>query len=486
MIVFIRRGISMLLNASPRKTIIYLFIICLVVLSMPLFLRAKFADNNLIGEESYSNYKLANMIKDNGFVKYDELSYSGRDLKYEHGYVGLLSLSPRLFSWILPILFGLFSFVLFYNIVKKYDSDIALISSLLLIFSPSFIYLFSVSTKFSAASMFILLGLYLYLKGKDYNKYLSYACFIAVSFFSIEAFFVLFLIGLFFAYKKKIEWQFYIASVSLSLGILYIQFGNLLFNFSLFFERYIPFDFFSSIGVLFSDLGGRYGFGLFLFLLSLIGIYSIGRDKYKYILWFIFYFILLVASVYFPFLILFVNFILVILASYGVIYFIDMEWKSTTFRSVTILVIICGLLFSNLSFLNNITEIEPSPNYIGAVNFLNDSAFKNVIFSEYNRGVYINLAGNKNVADSNFLGVLNVAERLSDSNLLLHTNKMSEARKIINKYNIKRIWMDKEMKSRLYINDESELLFLLKYATNDFYKEYENDEVEIWGVYSRQ
>lgn len=475
----------MLLNASPRKTVIYLFIICLIVLSMPLFLRAKFVDSNFIGEESYSNYRLANMIKDNGFVKYDELSYSGRDLRYEYGYVGLLSLSPRLLSWILPIIFGLISFVLFYNIVKKYDSDIALISSLLLIFSPSFIYLFSVSTKYSGAVMFFLLGLYLYLKGRDYNKYLGYACFIAVSLFSIEAVFVLVLAGLFLAYGKKIEWKFYIISVLLSFGLLYMQFGNLLFNFGLFFERYISFNFFASIGVLFSDLGGKYGFGLFLFLLSLIGIYSIGKDRYRYIIWFALYFALLVLSVYFNFLILFVNFILVIFASYGVIYFIDMEWKSTVFRSVTILVIICGLLFSTLSFLNNVTEIEPSLNYINAVGFLNNTD-KYVVFSEYTRGVYINLAGNKNVADSNFLGAPNVVERLKDSDLLLHANKMPEARKILDKYNIKHVLVDKEMKSRLYASDESELLFLLKYAISDFYKEYENDEVEIWGVYSRR
>jgi hypothetical protein len=447
-----------------------------------------YGDGNLIDQESYFNYRLANTIYNHGFVHYDPLSFSGRTSYYEYGFPYLLSFSPMLFSWIIPFLFGLGSFVLFYIILKRYDSDIALLSSIFLIASPTFIYLFSVSTKFCGAVFFILLGIYFYLEfikhETNYYKYFSLISFLIVSFFSIEFAILLIIVGLIFAYKNKISWRFYLIEVSLSLGILYLEFRRLLIDFGTLFVGLISTgDLLTRFNSLFSDLGGHYGIGMFLFILALIGIYGIWSAKYRYLVVYLLLGVLLWIAMYFSCLLFLINFIIVILAGYGAIYILDSEWKNFSFRYLTLLVILCGILFSMFSFFNHAVDFEPSANYIDAVKHLQGLQGNGVTFSDTSRGLYILLGNKKDVTDLNLLDAPNLTERMQDTQTLLHTYNLEVAKKIIDKYKIDYIWIDKEMKNKLYVDEQSELLFLLKYSRTEFFKDYSNDDVEIWGVF---
>lgn len=476
----------MLLNANPRRTAVYLLLFCLIVLIIPMFLRIKLDNSAFIGSDSYSNYRLANMIQSGGLVSYDEMSYSGREIRYEYGMPLLLSLSPKVLTWIMPIIFGIMSFLLFYFIVRKYDSDIALVSSLLLLFSPGFIYLFSISTKFAGAVFFCMLGAYFYLKEKEYNKYISAACFLAVCFFSIETALLLALIGLYFTYKKIIGWRIYASWLVLALLALYIQFGKLVFDFGVFFQNFGQKGFLELANKLFFDIGGGYGLGVFIFILALVGIYSIWHERYRYLLGYAGFALILGIAAFENFLLFFVLFLTAVLAAYGLVYLIDMGWRSSMFRMLTLIVVICGIIFSGISFLHTTAAAEPLKETIDAASYLRSIDDKTVVFSDYHNGAYITLGGKKNVADGSFIGAPELTERLSDSEKLLHARKIDEARIIIDKYNIRRIWIDKRMKEKYYVNDESELLFLLKYSTNDFYKVYDNGYAEIWGVFSER
>ena len=104
----------MFLNA--KKYFYLMFILCLILLVLPLFLRYHFNDNYIVGEDSYSVLRTSNYIKQNNAIpNEDPFSYGGRPYIGEYGLPLLLAFNPELLSKIVPIIFGLLSFILFYS-----------------------------------------------------------------------------------------------------------------------------------------------------------------------------------------------------------------------------------------------------------------------------------------------------------------------------------------------------------------------------------
>src|SRR3989344_7924786 len=150
---------------SVKYRIFFLILLGLIVLLIPIIFRYLYHDNLLIGEESYYNLRLARFVNENHVLPInDELSYGGRTIVDEVGWIVLLALNPEVISRLLPVLLGLFSIVFFFLIAKMIDQRIAVVSTILFILSSGFMYLFSVSTKYSMAIFLGLLGFYLILK----------------------------------------------------------------------------------------------------------------------------------------------------------------------------------------------------------------------------------------------------------------------------------------------------------------------------------
>ncbi|MEK6835605.1 MAG: hypothetical protein AABX55_01125, partial [Nanoarchaeota archaeon] len=107
-----------------------------------------------------------------------------------------------------------------------------------------------------------------------------------------------------------------------------------------------------------------------------------------------------------------------------------------------------------------------------------------VVFSHYTNGVFINaIAEKKNVMDSNFFYAPKLNEVYQDSQTLFYTRNFEVAQEIIKKYNIKYIFITKNMKAGLVWEKEDQgLLFLLNSAKDNFKKLYTNNEVELWRV----
>ena len=155
----------MLLNA--KKYFYLLLILCIVLLSLSQYLRFRNNDGFFYGEESYYNLKIAEFIKENkAFPAEDSMSYGGRPYVGEYGYPLLLSLNIKIIPRILPILLGVFSFILFYFIITKIKFEIRGLASLILIISPTFIYLFSTLTKYSVVVFLSLFAILLHLNKK--------------------------------------------------------------------------------------------------------------------------------------------------------------------------------------------------------------------------------------------------------------------------------------------------------------------------------
>lgn len=472
----------MLLNANPKKGFIIILLIAIIVLILPFILRQTFVSGALIGPESYENFRYGKLVESDGLVGWDKLSFGGRETRYEYGLPLLLAVKPNIMIWLIPIIFGLISISLFYFILKKYDSDAAFISSLFLIFSPAFIYLFTACLKYSGAVMFTLLGIYLFLKGARFKLH-SYTAFLFVAFFSLQFSLFLIIAALALMILKKInikEFLFLFFGIFL---ILLAEFRGWLFDFWRFFI--INSDFLNGLTNIFFEISSVAGIGLFIFILGLAGIFNLWKEKYRYLLGYFLVFVSIILIIYAPFLLYIFVFVFSALAGYGFINLFDHEWKNDTIKAMTLIVILCGVLFSVLSFLNFAVDIQPSETIVGGIDFLAGKGPHYTVFADISRGDYILAAGKRTVIDPNIYNAPDLQQRENDMKELLSTSNINAARSIIYKYDIRYIWLDRALKDRYYLNEEDRFLYLLKYSPYDFIKAYDNKNVEIWEVMFR-
>jgi len=455
-----------------------LILLALIILISSFIIRDKYNAGYPIGDESYNTLRYGRYIAENNVLpQEDPYSYGSRPFINEFGYPLILSFMPDNWQYILPLIFGLLSLFFYYKIVEKTNPEVKVLASLLLIISPIYIYLFSTTTKHSIGLFLLFLGFYSYIKD---NKKLSILIFSLLAFFNYLLSLTSVLLFLAYSIKNK-KWNDFVIMLILNITIFLVQFKTI---FSLGFPETIfgaiHFSMVNFFSVILSDFGSKLGISIFVLVLGFIGIYYHWKDNFRYIFIYLAVLISLLISVYiiqsfvlvFPF--------LTFTAAYGIVALIKHEWKSNILKQITILIIICGLLFSGLSYINRISTFTPTAGFGEGLSYIKELNSTGIIFSDYIRGVYISYAKKSNFMDAKFLYAPNFKQRYADSGRILHGKNIKETVALINRYNIDYIWIDKELKESLWGKTDIELLFFLKYSPENFEKVFDNGDVEIY------
>lgn len=87
--------------------------------------------------------------------------------------------------------------------------------------------------------------------------------------------------------------------------------------------------------------------------------------------------------------------------------------------------------------------------------------------------------------DTEYAFAPDAGQRWKDIQKLFHTRDEKEAFEIIDKYNIKYIWIDNYFKNQIWSYNEDGLLFILKYSPS-FKLIYNQDNVMIWKVIAKE
>ena len=461
----------------------FLLIITLLVLLSPNLIRNT---QTYPGEDPYFYSRLSNMISNN--LYYDEMSYSGRQFTYTLGQPLIFLffskfLPESIIIKIIPLFFALISLLLLYLILKEFyvEPNVNYLSLIILIMSPPFIYIFSFYNKFTVITPLLLLTFYLFIKKNHTLNIISYILFFIIPYFGYQYSILALLFTLIYCIKEKDTKRFYIILLITSLSLILAYLPNIIRNG---FSESAKFDKALKYRSLFSDLGGDFGISIFIMFLSFFGLSYLWKSKYKYWQIYVILLLFIIAIFYFPTFIIYLNFILAFLSALGLIYLLRFKWESDVIRKLTMWLLIIGLVFSTITFINETSTQEPNQNLYDALIFLKgygDS--KEVVFSHYLYGSLINsIANKKNVMDDNFLYAPKLNERYLDSQTLFYTRNFNIAFNITDKYNVEYILVTKEMKKGLVWEQEDEgLLFLLK-SVNIYKRIYYNDEVEIWRI----
>lgn len=445
---------------------------CMLILLIVLWLRG----DPLIGREAYSILRLA---ENPG--TWDSLSYGGRFAAYAWGTPLLLSIKPDLLAHLLPPLFGLLSFLLFWGILRRFNLErgTTRVALTITMISPPFIFLFTTLNNYFIAVSLSLLGFYFLMRN---NRLLAAAAFIVMPLFNLPITIISIILLFIFSLSLKKQDLFWVTFVCTA--IISTAYYLTLAKYSGSPEKLTfaagDLGIRSTFQYFLSELGGKFGLSVFGVLLALLGILYGWQKKYANPCLFFAIAVLTILMFFTKFAVFFVNFFAAVLAAYALIGIMNRGWESQALKRFTMLIMVCGLLFSSFSFIDRHIDAEPSKEITDALAFFSEQP-DGVAFSHTSRGFWLESAGKKTVMDENFAFAPNPNERWEDSERLFKTRSIEEATEVISKYDIKYVWLDKQLRDELWENREEGLQFLLEYS-GKFKKVYISDEVQVWRV----
>ncbi|MBI2129015.1 hypothetical protein HYU07_02140 [Candidatus Woesearchaeota archaeon] len=471
------------MKLTERNSLLLLLIAVALILALPHVVRHFFYNDIMIGMRPYYESRMALTIAEHGIPLQDNMVFSPKPYVFNPYHLILSKLSfinVEYASKIIPFIAGILCVILLYLILKKLNIDFKERFYILLIFiiSPIFVYLFVVSNSDAIALLLNLLAFYFFIHDRKMAFIISGLIFATIPFFGIFHAIIALLITLpYISLNKKKARDFSIVAtiiIVISLVIylpLLINFGvprsislrqNLLQNFV-------------------SDFGSLTGLSIFGILLALAGLAVTWKKDYHYSFFYLVAIMSFALSFYIDIFRFYINFLVAVSSGLCLVYISKTKWQFKLIRNLTILILICGLLFSSTSFISRLSAYPPTKEMIKSLEWLNghdDSA--NIVLSHYKNGFWIEYYGKKAVLDKNFYFTPNLMLAYNETETIFYSRNLERTTKLLNKYDVSYIWITPDMKNGEVWNEENEgLLFLFR--NNEFFEKiYDEGSIEIW------
>jgi len=449
---------------NDLKYLALIMIFAALLLIAPYFIRVFQGNPFNVNSESYYQLRLAGSVNS---TYYDAL----QDRHIALNILDSTGLSGVALPKIIALILGLLCVVLGYAILKNHNMNEkntwAIL--LLLVASPIFIYTFM---DFNSYAVIILLNLLVIYFLTKQNYILSTIAFVITPFIDIYGAVISFLIILLyisatFKSLKNYRWFLIISLVAMiGSAIISISLGYNLFAIT-------PFEKSNII----TDVGASIGFSFSSFILSIIGILLLWENGWKNFLTYGAIIVLIILSIFNTFLRIYLNFILVIFAGFAFMYLYKRKWSIAIIKRITILLIICSILFTTLVFVTKNIQSVPNQDYYQAFSLINRQSYPNEkILSSPDNGYmieyYTNRSAFMDARTSMFENPrLEIYDNISTSRNLERTESYLQA------YSIRYILIDNDY--RQYLEEKQGLLFLFE-TSNKFKNIYTSPDVEVW------
>ncbi len=227
---------------------------------------------------------------------------------------------------------------------------------------------------------------------------------------------------------------------------------------------------------LISDLGGGLsGMSFFSLLLGFIGLAVTWKKKKMYPAYLLLG-IIIPFYIYRPKTLFFLIIASTVFTTVGFTRIFERKWNLPSLKKFTFLLLLLGILFSTLTYLDRIPQSSPTAEEKAALTWMKENtAADDVVFSFPENSYYIQY-----FAERAPLSVLNEqreeAQKANDSIGIISALYIEDLFPLLEQHNISLIYITKDMKSRL--PGKQGLLFLLK---NERFKLiYSNQEVKVW------
>jgi len=233
-----------------------------------------------------------------------------------------------------------------------------------------------------------------------------------------------------------------------------------------------------------SDFSGADSLSLFAWLLGGIGLVMLWRHKRRHYAVMIATVLVLAGALVVPSLLSAAHIVLAVLAGYALAFFAAMHWEFEDIKTLTLLVLVCGLLFSTLAHAMALAHGPPSQEFksaaLAAQKTLPENATALTLpedgfaFAYWSgRGVYL---------DGWAAQTPNANERWDVAQAVWHAQDIERARPLLLKNGIGALVITQDMRDgKVWDLPGQDLLFLLR--NNETFKNaHRSSSVDIWAV----
>ncbi len=436
---------------------LYVVVLAIIILSIPLLQNLSRDQPVLFGPESYYNLGKAAQPSLMEFYYYP-LSFAQEHL-------------PEDFLIAIPFLLAISCLILFQAVARRIALPLKLrfVFTLLLIISPAFIYALSTLTIQPYFIFLILSGFLLLTSRRAWMQYASVLPFFLATFIDLLSTILtaLFLLNIIYLKRRKhqpldrtVLFSTILASIMLFIQSVILKQPLFIGPFHV--QQYIP--------NLISDLGGFSGVSFFLLLLSIVGI-SVTWKKEGHLIAYLLLPLVLGAYYLSSQAIFHLAILLAFFAAVGLISLLEREWELPSLKKVTMFLLLMGLLFSTISYLDRIDEHSPTTAERESLLWLRENMPKNSrVLSAPENAHYIRYIGGREP-----LYHLENAQTLGDAPAF-QANYVQELFPILEGNNTWIVYLTPAMKEKL--PPDYGFLFLLK--NERFKMAYSLNDVEVW------
>ncbi len=469
-------------NQQKIKGLILSLLFIFLILGSVLVTRYVQEKPVFVAGESYYNLRIAEELSEDPFYNKDLVQ--GVDYYKEPYQITLatllnIGLSPIMITLIFGVLFGIFFYLLLIQLGFAHKNGE--FATMLLGVTPAFIVLFTSLSKLGFVLLLSVLAANFFF-AKNYWAYpwkisgkLSFiSSMIVLSIIAITSFFafiitVIMLIILTLYSSKGIK----TLALAVSPAML-IVFSMILFN------NYLPhlrdsFDFqILSLKESFSVLGSSLGLELFMLLFFFIGLGILWSHFRQTRLYHLLALMIIGASLFSPTLRAYASLIIIAYCVVALKHLYYRKWELEVIQSGTMLLLVCALIFSALSQITLLINSEPSIESLSALDELKTYP-EGVVFSQRELLSSVQyFSGKKTLLSEKY-----EREELTEYLSILGSSRLTEAKLLIEKNNIKYFLITPQMKDEFWENKEVELVFLL-HNSGSFQKRYDWQGYEIW------
>lgn len=441
-----------------------IFILAIIMISLPLHLRFAHSNPTIAGIEPYYHARIAIDMQD-GIPEKDNSIVNGREYTINPYHfllaIGYKLAGPLAFN-IIPAILALATFILFWQLLKKINTPEETIPWMLLTYalSPPLVATGIIGTPHSFALVLLLSATLLMLN----NRWiLSTILFTIASLTGLTYNIAAITLVAFIALTTKKDNNKITITTIISATILII--GK--------YPATIPLE--KGITQYVSDLGGIYGFSIFALLLAIVGATTIWEHKKKYYTIYALFITFIIINLFIPELIIFTNILISALAGTALATLAQRTWKLTFLRQAALLVLFCGLLFSSISHAVSIADTPPTQTFFKAIQIP-----PTTIFTHENYGFWIELAGHKAITDPLWKQLPDPEEQNWDSAALYKQTELEKANQLLRKYNITHILITPEMQHGLVWEREEEGLDFLVKNSETFKRIETGSNIQLW------
>lgn len=232
-----------------------------------------------------------------------------------------------------------------------------------------------------------------------------------------------------------------------------------------------------------SDFGGNAGLSLFAWLLALIGIILLWRFKKRYYALMFAMTVTLAAALLLPSALVVAHIVVSFLAGAALAFFAEMKWSFDDIRTLTLLVLLCGLLFSALAHAMALAQGPPTAEFRDAALGARALPENATVLAYPDDAFWMEYwSGKRAFLDGWLAQTPRVDERWAAAQGIWHAQDIARARQVLYANRIDALVITQDMRDGLVWDlPEQDLLFLLR--NNETFKRAQHSSiVDIWAV----